>query len=66
LDILALKGSDTMKKIIIIIVIGLLGLMLSISTPINIDKNPPTQITKNNIGLPPNAVKKLKDILNNP
>ena len=55
-----------MKKIIIIIVIGLLGLMLSISTPINIDKNPPTQITKNNIGLPPNAVKKLKDILNNP
>jgi len=53
-----------MKKIVIVILIGVLGLLLSFKKPIKVVQSTSSQVTTQNIGLPTQAVKDLRDILN--
>ena len=50
-----------MKKIIIILLVGALGILISFKKPIKIITG--TQMTEQNIGLPTQAVKDLRNIL---
>jgi len=52
-----------MKKIVIVILIVMLGLLLSLKKPLNVVTSTSAQITKQNIGLPSDAVKRLRNIL---
>jgi len=54
-----------MKKVIVILLIGTLAIFLSIKKPIKVQSKP-TQITKQSIGLPTQAVKDLRTILLKP
>ena len=57
-----MKGSEEMKKLVILIVIGAMIALFSIKPIENVQ--PKTVTIKQNIGLPSNVVTKLNELIN--